>query len=182
MKQLINKFLIAMPSISDPIFKKSLILLCNYDKNGAMGLIINKPIDNEMISEIFFNKNTSKIKKKTKIYFGGPVSLNTGFVLHDSNYSTNKTLNISKELSITSDEKIFKDIELSCGPTNFLLTLGYAGWDKGQLEHEIKNGDWLIAPADSNFIFKTSDDKKWDVSSTNLGINLNDLSGRTGLA
>ena len=104
------------------------------------------------------------------------------FVLHDSKYSTNKTLTVSKELSITSDEKIFDDIKENNGPNKFLLTLGYAGWEKGQLDKEIKNGDWLVAPVDFNFIFKVSDDEKWDIYSSLVGMNLDDLSGKPGQA
>ena len=89
---------------------------------------------------------------------------------------------VSKELSITSDEKVFDDIKENNGPNKFLLTVGYAGWEKGQLDKEIKNGDWLVAPADFNFIFKVSDDKKWNISSNSLGFDINKLSGKSGLA
>ena len=182
MNQLKNKFLIAMPSINDPVFKKSLILICDYNQDGAMGLIINKPIDENIIMNVFHDFEINDLNMDSKVYFGGPVGLDTGFVLHDSKYSTDQTISVSNELSITSDNKVFDDIKNNNGPNKYLLTLGYAGWEKKQLDEEIKNGDWLVSPVDFNFIFKVSDEKKWDISSSNLGFDLNKLSGKSGLA
>ena len=182
MSLLKNKFLIAMPSMNDPIFKKSLILICDYSEKGAMGLIINKPIDKNIIKDIFNDFEIKKIESDSKLYFGGPVELNTGFVLHDANYKNKATLSVSNELSITSNQEVFEDIKHNNGPTNYLLTLGYAGWEKKQLDQEIKNGDWLVAPSDINFIFKISDDEKWDISSNSLGFDMKNLSSNSGLA
>ena len=182
MNQLKNKVLIAMPSINDPVFKKSLILICDYNEDGAMGLIINKPIDENIIMNVFHDFEINDLNMDSKVYFGGPVGLDTGFVLHDSKYSTDKTIAVSSDLSITSDNKIFDDIKQNNGPNKYLLTLGYAGWEKKQLDQEIKNGDWLVSPVDFNFIFKVSDDEKWDISSNNLGFDINQLSGKSGLA
>ena len=111
-KDLKNHFLIAMPSINDPIFKKSLILICDDNSDGTMGLIINKPINDTLLKTIMIETNIGNdYPENSKIYFGGPVNLNVGFVLHGSNYTTDTTLNISKELSITSDKKIITDIQ-----------------------------------------------------------------------
>ena len=182
-KDLKNHFLIAMPSINDPVFKKSLILICEDNQDGTMGLIVNKPIDNVLIKNMFLSSDIEDIyPAESKIYFGGPVNLDVGFVLHESNYHTDKTLNISNDLSLTSDERIIKDIKKNNGPNNFLFTLGYAGWDKKQLNNEIKNGDWLIIPANSESIFNMTDDEKWDIYSSLIGINMNDISGQPGKA
>ena len=176
-----NKFLIAMPSINDPIFQKSLILMCDYGKDGAMGLIINKPIDDNMLMNVFSDFDMNKLYEHSKIYFGGPVGLDTCFVLHDSKYLSDDSLSLSKELSMTSNNQILNDIKNNKGPNKYMVTLGYAGWDKNQLDKEIKNGDWLVVPADNNFIFKISDDKKWDISCSHLGFDMNKLSGISGL-
>ena len=97
-KDLKNHFLIAMPSINDPVFKKSLILICEDNQNGTMGLIVNKPIDNVLIKNMFLSSDIDDVyPAESKIYFGGPVNLDVGFVLHESNYHTDKTLNISNE-------------------------------------------------------------------------------------
>ena len=99
-KDLKNHFLIAMPSINDPVFKKSLILICEDNQNGTMGLIVNKPIDNVLIKNMFLSSDIDDVyPAESKIYFGGPVNLDVGFVLHESNYHTDKTLNISNDLS-----------------------------------------------------------------------------------
>ena len=182
-KGLKNHFLVSMPSINDPIFKRSIILICRDTKEGSMGLIINKPIDNILKTNPMLETNLEDTYPKgSKIYFGGPVGLNIGCVLHESTYQTDKTLNISKELSLTSDKKIIKDIRKNNGPDNFMFALGYAGWDRGQLISEIENGDWLVAPSSSECIFKVGDNEKWDLYSSLIGFNLDELSGETGKA
>ena len=182
-KDLKNHFLIAMPSITDPIFKRSLILICDDNKDGTMGLIVNKPIKDDLINGMLLIQNEDKIHlDNSKIYFGGPVNLDVGFVLHEPDYHTNETLSISKDLCLTSNNKVIDDIKKNNGPNNFLFTLGYSGWDKNQLKNEIKNGDWLITPADTKSIFKKNDDEKWDMYSSLVGFNLNDLSGEPGKA
>ena len=181
-KDLKNHFLIAMPSIDDPIFKKSLVLICDDHKDGTMGLIINKPIDDILMQNMLLDSDfESDYIEKSKIHFGGPVNINTGFFLHESNYHTDNTINISKDLSLTVDHKVIKDLERNSGPSNFIFTLGYAGWNKNQLKDEIENGDWLITPADSKCIFDLGENDN-DIYSSLLGINLNDISGNPGRA
>ena len=181
-KDLKNHFLIAMPSIDDPIFKKSLVLICDDNKDGTMGLIINKPIDDILMQNMLLDSDfESDYIEKSKIHFGGPVNINTGFFLHESNYHTDNTINISKDLSLTVDHKVIKDLERNSGPSNFIFTLGYAGWNKNQLKDEIENGDWLITPADSQCIFDLGENEN-DIYSSLLGINLNDISGNPGRA
>ena len=110
-KDLRNHFLIAMPSINDPIFRKSLILICDDNSDGTMGLIINKPIDDSLMNNIILDTNIENdFPKNSKIYLGGPVNLDVGFVIHESNYKTEHTLSISNELSITSDKKIVSEL------------------------------------------------------------------------
>ena len=181
-KDLKNHFLIAMPSINDPVFRKSLILICDDNQDGTMGLIINKPIEDVLIQNMLLDSDIeSNYIEKSKIYFGGPVNINTGFFLHESNYNTDNTINISKDLSLTVDHKVIQDLEQNSGHSNFIFTLGYAGWDKNQLKDEIKNGDWLITPADSKCIFDLNNDK-YDIYSSLLGMSINDLSGNPGKA
>ena len=91
-------------------------------------------------------------------------------------------MNINTGIALTSTSEIFNDLSKGIGPKVSILALGYAGWEKKQLDEEIKNGDWLVSPVDFNFIFKVSDEKKWDISSSNLGFDLNKLSGKSGLA
>ena len=181
-KDLKNHFLIAMPSINDPIFKKSLVLICDHNQEGTMGLIINKPIEDILMKNMLLESDIeTDYIEKSKIHFGGPVDINTGFFLHESNYCTENTVNISNDLSLTVDHKVIEDLEKNSGPSNFIFTLGYAGWNKNQLKNEIENGDWLITPADSKCIFDL-DKNEHDIYSSLLGMSLNDLSGNSGRA
>ena len=165
-----NNLIIAMPQLNDTIFNESVILLNEFNSDGAMGFIINKPISSDISSSIIFNKAiTNKIKKN--IYFGGPVELNSCFILHDNSYRSDDTKSINNELNITSNKKIIDDIVNKKGPKKFLMEVGYAGWEKGQLEKEIKNGDWLVLPNPQNFIFNIPYDDKWSHLIHKLGIN-----------
>ena len=186
MKNLSNNFLIAMPHVNDPIFKKSLIYVCSHDQEGAMGLIINKPI-----SDLKLKKEADSILRETQlyqinptpnVYFGGPVDLNMGIILHPLDYMTKKTIKISNQVGVTSDSKILNDIVMGKGPSMFRFSIGYAGWSTGQLEDEFQNGDWLIVPSHSEMIFDMPDQQKWAYINNKLGIDLNQLSGNSGFA
>ena len=186
MKNLSNNFLISMPHVSDPIFKKSLIYICNHDKDGAMGLIINKPVSslklNQEVDSILQETNLFKIKPSPNVYFGGPVDLNMGIILHPLDYITNKTIKISNQIGVTSDSKIINDIIKGDGPSKFRFSIGYAGWSNGQLEEEFENGDWLIVPSKLDVIFAMEDDKKWEYINNHLGFDISNISGHGGFA
>lgn len=186
MRNLSNHFLVSMPQINDPIFRETIIYICSHDKNGAMGLIINKSVN-----ELDLNQETNEILKQTKlhnieptpnIYFGGPVDLNMGIILHPLDYSTKKTIKISNKIGVTSDSKILSDIIKGFGPSMFRFSIGYTGWDNGQLEKEFQNGDWLVMPSNSEIIFNMPDEQKWQYVNNKLGIQISDLSGMSGFA
>ena len=177
-----NHFLVAMPGLNDSIFKKSIILLCEHNKEGSMGLIINKPMHTEKKQSEFLNSFLKNSIKNSKLYFGGPVSLNTCFILHDSSYKTKETIAISNTLSITSNKKIIHDLQNGKGPSSFRFNIGYAGWSAGQLEQEIKNGDWLLTPASSQFIFNVPHNKMWEKSTHSLGLDIHEIYGQSGEA
>ena len=186
MKNLRNHFLVSMPHINDPVFKQSLIYICSHDKMGAMGLIINKPISmlnmKIELDSIIEQTDLSKISPKLKVYFGGPVGLDLGIILHGLDYKTNKTIKISSEIGVTSDSRIIEDIIKGDGPRSFRFSMGYAGWDNGQLEEEFNNGDWLVFPGNSELIFNFQEEMKWKDITSKLGINISDFSGNTGFA
>lgn len=186
MKKLSNNFLIPMPHVNDPIFKQSLIYVCSHDNDGAMGLIINKPISDSKLKEeadsILKETHLHQISPKPNVYFGGPVDLNMGIILHPLDYMSKKTIKISKHIGVTSDSKILKDIVTGNGPSMFRFSIGYAGWSNGQLEDEFENGDWLIAPSNPEIIFNMPDEKKWNYINNKLGIDINQFSGHGGFA
>tara|TARA_B110000263_G_scaffold22976_1_gene17846 strand:+ start:3047 stop:3601 length:555 start_codon:yes stop_codon:yes gene_type:complete len=177
-----NYLLISTPGLSNSIFRKSTILVCEHDKNGAMGLIINKPIVSDGDKSSFLKDIFSTMNIKSKIYFGGPVNIQNCFVLHDSSYLSNDTIELSSEISLTSNDSILDDIKNNIGPKNYKINMGYAGWDKGQLEDEIKNGDWLLKPITKNFIFDIPDKNMWEFSTIDLNFDSNNYMGKSGQA
>ena len=168
-----NHLIISMPHLNDTIFSKSVILINEFNDNGTMGFIINKPISKDISSSILFSDQFND-KIKDNIYFGGPVDLNSCFILHDKTYKLDNSEIITSNLYLTSNKQIIKDIEDKKGPEVFQFQIGYSGWDKGQLEKEIKNGDWLIIKNPDNFIFEVPNKKKWSYLINKLGINKND--------
>ena len=177
-----NYLLISTPGLNDSIFRKSIILLCEHDKNGAMGLILNKPIISEKNKSSFLKVIFENMKINSKIYFGGPVNLQNCFVLHDESYLLKDTIRISNEVSLTSNNKIIEDIKNNEGPQNYKINMGYAGWEHGQLEEEIKNGDWLIKPLSQNFVFNIADKDMWEFSTLDLGLDPKNYVGKAGKA
>lgn len=182
MKSFSNHFIISMPHMNDPIFSKSLIYICEHDDDGAMGLIINKPMISENASDIIQQTGLTQIEPLPDIYFGGPVNLEMGLILHDTNYNIEGTLTISKSVALTSNKQIVLDLKNGGGPDEFRFSFGYAGWGKGQIEREIENGDWLLMPADDDFIFSIPNTDKWKRAASKFGIDILDLGGPAGLA
>ncbi len=182
MKGFSNHFIISMPHMNDPIFSKSLIYICEHDNDGAMGLIINKPMISENAADIIQQTGLAQIEPLPDIYFGGPVNLEMGLILHDANYNIEGTLTISKSVALTSNKQIVLDLKNGGGPDEFRFSFGYAGWGKGQIEREIENGDWLLMPADDDFIFSIPNTDKWKKAASKFGIDILDLGGSAGLA
>ena len=180
--ELTNHFLIATPSLHDTLFKESIILLCDHSKKGSMGLILNKPMIEDKNQTLFIDTIFDCADIDEKIYFGGPVDINTCFILHDSKYLTKETLKVSNDISLTSNEKIIDDLKNGAGPTSYRLNIGYAGWSSGQLEKEMKNGDWLFMPADADIIFNVPDKDMWQHSNRCLGLDINQIYGKAGKA
>ena len=168
--------------MNDPIFSKSLIYICEHGKDGSMGLIINKPMISENAADIIQQAGLADINPAPEIYFGGPVNLEMGLILHDAGYNIEGTLSISKSVALTSNKKIVADLKNGDGPGEFRFSFGYAGWGKGQIEREIENGDWLLMPADDKFIFSFPNSDKWQKAASKFGIDILDLGGSAGLA
>ena len=166
-----------MPHLNDSIFDKSLIYICNHNKYGALGIIINKPMPNKNAQNILLEIGLEQLKPRLEIYFGGPVQIERGMILHDCKYKTNDTINVSKSISLSSNANIINDIQNGKGPDNFKFTLGYAGWSKGQLEKEIENGDWLLVPANYDLIFNTPSNQILSKLQTFINIDIDNLSG-----
>ena len=169
-----------MPNFAESVFDKGIIYVCEHNTEGAMGIMINKPIPN--IEQFLSKFDIKNIKLKPRVYLGGPVDVNKGFVIHEKGYQTKGTLEVSNKISLTSNLDIINDILSGNGPNNYRFALGYSGWAPGQLEEELKRGDWLVLPAYKNIMFNTPDDMMWKIACNKLGIDLNNLAGPAGIS
>ena len=187
---LANQFLIAMPGMMDPNFAGSLIYLFEHTERGAMGLVVNRPTEVDL--ETLFDKIELKLEiaplLKQPVYFGGPVQVERGFVLHESDpqISYSSSLIIPGGLTMTTSKDVLEAVALGKGPSNFLMTLGYAGWGAGQLEEEITLNGWMNIPLAreqmAEIIFKTPSSRRYEKAVSLLGFDLADLSGEAGHA
>ena len=166
-----------MPHMADPFFRKSLIYICEHDKKGAMGVIINKTMPSQNVQDILNQTGLNQVKPHPEIYLGGPVAIETGLILHDASYKSEGGIKITNEVKLTSNNQIIEDIIDDKGPEDYLFSLGYSGWSNGQLEREIEDGDWLIMPADYNHIFNIPSHSKWSTAAIQFGIDINSFSG-----
>lgn len=187
-----GKFLIAMPALDDGEFARSVIYMCAHSAEGAMGLVINKPLDHlsfpDLLVQLEIIPGEKRIRlpseaRAMRVHQGGPVDTGRGFVLHTSDFHLDaSTLPISEELSLTATVEILKAIAEGRGPEHSLLTLGYAGWAPGQLESEIQDNGWLITDSDPDIIFSAADGERYRRALATLGVDLAALSPVSGRA
>lgn len=179
-----GQLLVAMPSMTDPRFERSVIYMCIHNEDGAMGLVLNKLMDSLTFGELLeqLNINTNRADDNLRIHFGGPVETGRGFVLHSSDYSREGTVLMENGVGLTATVDILRDIAEGHGPRESMLALGYAGWGPGQLDDEIHQNAWLNVPADEELVFDDLLDSKWERSIAKLGIDLSLLSGDAGHA
>ena len=180
---LCDHFLIAMPSMEDTSFAQSVTYICEHNEHGAMGIVINNPLPMRL-GEIFkqMDLNDDAQEGSNPIFAGGPVQPERGFVLHLSDTEWHSTIKVSDEISVTASRDVIDAIAAGNGPKPYLITLGYAGWGKGQLEAEIAANSWLTVPADKNIIFNTPSEQRWTVAALALGINVSLIANTAGHA
>jgi putative transcriptional regulator len=187
---LANQFLIAMPGMVDPNFAGSVIYLFEHTQRGAMGLVVNRPTEVDLAT--LFDKIELKLEiaplLEQPVYFGGPVQVERGFVLHESNpnLSYSSSLVIPGGLTMTTSKDVLEAVALGNGPRKFLMTLGYAGWGAGQLEEEITLNGWMNVPLSreqmGEIIFNTPSSQRYQKAMSHLGFDLSHLSGEAGHA
>jgi len=184
MDSLENHLLIAMPSLDDSYFNKSVTYICEHNEEGAMGLIINLPVNvtlNELLAQIDEDKEDAPSLEQL-VLTGGPVSQDRGFVLHSPQDCWNSSLALSEKVMITTSKDILMALGTEEAPQKFLVTLGYAGWGPGQLEQELGTNSWLTIPADEDILFNTPFEQRWKKSAEKLGIDIAHLSSDIGHA
>ncbi len=181
---LTNHFLIAMPALADPNFLHSVTYICEHNEDGALGIVINRPINIEL-KELFrsMDIDTDEFEESDQpLFSGGPVHPEQGFVIHQPAGEWASTLKVSDELSVTTSHDIIEAIAHRKGPDKYLIALGYAGWGGGQLEEELAANSWLSGPVDSKIIFETPPEQRWEAAATLLGVDLSLLSNDIGHA
>jgi len=172
-----NQFLIAMPGMGDETFAGSVVYLCEHTEKGALGLVINKPIDIKLKN--LFEKVELSLDREdlaeTPVYFGGPVQTERGFVLHEKLAEDGGTYNSSMtiaggDLEMTTSKDVLEALSHGAGPRKLLVTLGYSGWGAGQLEDEISRNGWLTVDAEPSVIFDTPVEERYTRALSLLGI------------
>ena len=185
---LTNQFLIAMPGMADDNFAGAVVYLCEHNDKGALGLVINKPIDIKLRN--LFEKVELTLERddlaEQPVYFGGPVQTERGFVLHEKlggeTSPYNSTLEIPGGLEMTTSKDVLEAMSAGGGPKKVLVTLGYSGWGAGQLEDEIGRNGWLTVQADPQIIFDTPVEQRYERAVRLLGIDPRMLSQDAGHA
>lgn len=178
-----DHFLIAMPGMHDSSFAHSVTYICDHNESGAMGLTLNNPLP-LTLADIFqqLELEDKSGQGDQPVMSGGPVQVERGFVLHNVGSEWQSTLQVSPEISLTASRDILVAMAEGNGPSEYLLALGYAGWDAGQLEEEILANAWLTLPADKQILFNTPPEQRWSAAARHLGIDLNLISANAGHA
>lgn len=183
MESLSGHFLISTPQMPDPRFQEQVIYICSHNDNGAMGVVINNPNQHISMLEVMCNVNIPLPEHPLPpVYMGGPVEMESGFILYSSEYQAENSLEITPKISLSRDARLLEDISKGNGPKDFLFLLGYAGWAAGQLELELVDNSWLTLPADIDVLFHTPDELKWKKAATRFGIDISIFSNAIGNA
>ena len=180
-----NQFLVAMPQLQDTYFAGTLTYLWKHNTDGALGFVINKPLQ-ATVADIF---NELGIQRPTtcqinfeehKVLAGGPVEQEKGFIIHDASKIWPSSIQVTEDILISTSKEILQDIADGNGPDRFVLALGCAGWDAGQLESEVSANTWLNVPATTDLVFSDQFHQKAEIAVAQLGIDLNQLSPEAG--
>ena len=178
-----GKLLIAMPNMRDPRFEKAVVFLCDHDSEHAFGLIVNKPLADVGISEVLekMELEGDDATGAGPVYFGGPVGMDRGAVLHTLDYRVDGTVEVAPDLGLTLSREIVVDLvssrRTSPPPRRHLFTIGYAGWSAGQLETELAANAWAHTSADHALIFAADPDRSWENALATLGVTAAMLAG-----
>lgn len=180
-----NQLLVAMPALADPNFSHSVALICEHTDRGALGIVINRPLEMKM-SEVLEQLSLSTEDQRLRdmpVLRGGPVQLDRGFVLHRPGAGEwDSTLPVSDALHVTTSRDVLAAMARGEGPAQAVVALGYAGWDAGQLEEEVLQNAWLTVPCDETLIFDLPYEQRWHAAARLLGVELSRISHQAGRA
>lgn len=184
MNSLANHLLIAMPSLHDPNFERSVIYVCEHHEHGSVGLIVNRPMQYPL-SIVFEQLQIEPIRVEQNglpLLFGGPVQPERGFVIHKQTGGWRSSLFLQDEVTVTTSNDIIRAIAQDIGPKDVLVTLGYSSWEENQLEREVMDNTWLVCPYKSEILYEVPFEKRWDYAGSTLGIKMSQLVSSAGHA
>ena len=181
---LTHHFLIAMPTMEDSYFNRALIYVCEHNEQGALGVIVNRPLDLTLAN--LFEKVELDLQKQdigaVPVHFGGPVQMDRGFVLHRPRGEWQSSMRVTDDVGLTSSKDILLSISASGEPREIIMTLGYAGWGAGQLENEVAQNAWLTVPASADILFEQPPEERLPAAMQILGVSFAQLSDVAGHA
>ncbi|KTD33746.1 transcriptional regulator [Legionella nautarum] len=181
---LANHLLIAMPSLTDPNFERSVIYVCEHHVQGTVGLIINRPMQFplSLVFEQMQIQPASTEHNQMPLLFGGPVQPERGFVIHRPTGGWRSSLSLRDDVTVTTSNDIIRAIAADAGPKDALVTLGYAGWSGSQLEEEVLANVWLICPFSPELLYDVPFSERWEYAGLTIGVKMNELTGHAGHA
>ncbi len=188
LNKLAGQLLLASPTLLDPGFKDAVVLICHHDDEGCMGLMINRPRSisvTDVLTDLdigMTDDQKDNHEAVQRVFEGGPIDDFRGFVLHDGWHIYESTMQVTSELHLTSSRDVLEALGRGDGPEHYLLVLGYAGWTAGQLEDELSNNDWLIAPATHQIVFQEPPEARWEFGARCMGVDRTHLSDQVGHA
>jgi putative transcriptional regulator len=181
---LTDQLLIAMPTMVDPNFDRSVTYICEHGPEGALGIVVNRPLAitlGTVLAQLELGCEDPALRASA-VFLGGPVLPERGFVLHDSGSRWDSTLRVNERFSVTTSRDVLVAVAAGRGPRRVLVALGYAGWSAGQLEAEMAENAWLSAPADHALVFDAPPEERWDRAARSIGADPARLSGAAGHA
>ncbi|MGL9769690.1 MAG: YqgE/AlgH family protein [Sodalis sp. (in: enterobacteria)] len=181
-----HHFLIAMPSLQDPLFKRSVVYICEHNSDGAMGIVINKPVERFTVENVLHklkimpSERDPAIQLNKPVFTGGPLADDRGFILHTPCSGFASSIGISQQTMITTSKDVLETLGTVYQPDDVLVALGYSGWEQGQLECELMENAWLTTPADSKILFHTPVPARWREAAKTLGIDIHNIATQAG--
>jgi len=171
---LAGQLLVAAPAMGDPRFYHAVILMVRHDHNGALGIIINRPVAEHSIADLLngLGDKGAPVEGSVQIFAGGPVEPAIGFIVHSADYHRPETIDIDGSVAVTSSAAVLRDIALKHGPSKSLIAFGYAGWGPGQLEAELADHAWFAIPEDAKLVFEEAREKLWEEALARRGRDL----------
>ena len=181
---LTNQLLIAMPGMADPNFSSTVTLICEHNSDGALGIVINRPLQLKLagLFEQLDVTDSDPATASVPVLLGGPIGPEKGFVLHDSGPTYDNSIAVSSDICLTFSRDILDAMAAGDGPSKSLVALGYAGWESGQLEREILANSWLNVPASTDIVFDMPFSARWSAAAQTLGIDISRIAPDAGHA